>query len=373
MSKEKQKKKSFGKILFLLIMFFAGMTCGVIAGEYIGKSEKVGNAAWGYLLVLIIAMYFAMFVQIIAHEAGHLLFGLASGYQFSSFRIGSLMFIKIDDKIKLRKYSLAGTGGQCLMSPPDMIDGHVPVVLYNLGGCFMNLFLSFVFGVLAYFVQSNEVLFIFSASMVVMGVAGALTNGIPMQVGQISNDGHNALSLGTNSSAMRAFWVQLKINEQLTRGKRLKELPVSWFSEPAGEDMNNGLVAALAVFRANWLMDQLRLLEASKYMKQLLCKETGIIGLHRSLLINDSIYCELALKQNVEEAIRLHDKGHVKFVKQMKNHPSIIRSEYAFALLVEKDEKKAEKLLAKFEKVAKTYPYAQDIESERELINLVTL
>lgn len=368
MSKEKQKKKNWGKIVFLLIMLFAGMACGVIAGEFLGKSVKEGRASWGYLLILLIAMYLSMFVQIIVHEAGHLVFGLATGYQFSSFRIGSLIFIKLDDKIKLRKYSLAGTGGQCLMSPPDMIDGQIPVVLYNLGGCIMNVISALVFGVVAYFAQGNKVLFVFAASMVVMGVAYASANGIPMQVGQISNDGHNALSLGKNPAAKRAFWLQLKINEQVAKGKRLKELPASWFAVPADEDMNNGLVTALAVFHANWLMDQSRLEEAAEYMKQLLHKKTGIIGLHRSLLINDRIYCELIVNKNTSEAIYLHNKEHEKFVKQMKNHPSIIRSEYAYALLVEKDEEKAEKLLTHFEKVAKTYPYAQDIESEKELM-----
>ena len=254
------------------------------------------------------------------------------------------------------------------MSPPDLVDGQIPVVLYNLGGCIMNVIFAIVFGVVAYFTQENEVLFIFAASMVVMGIAYAFANGIPMQVGPVSNDGHNALSLGKNPTAMRAFWLQLKINEQVAKGKRLKELPASWFAVPADEDMDNGLVAAFAVFHANWLMDQLRLEEASAYMEQLLRKKTGIIGLHRSLLINDRIYCELVVRQNVEEATRLHDKEHLKFVKQMKKHPSIIRSEYAYALLAEKDEGKAEKLLAQFEKVAKTYPHPQDIESERELI-----
>ena len=55
----------------------------------------------------------------------------------------------------------------------------------------------------------------------------------------------------------------------------------------------------------------------------------------------------------------------------MKTTPSIIRAEYAYALLVEKDEKKAAEWLNSFEKVAKTYPYPRDIEGERELISLI--
>ena len=135
--------------------------------------------------------------------------------------------------------------------------------------------------------------------------------------------------------------------------------------------MDNGLIAALGVFRVSWLMDQLQLEEAAEYIENLLSKGTGIIGLHRSLLINERIYCELVVKGNVSEAIYLHNKEHEKFIKSMKNTPSVIRSEYAYALLAEKDEKKAEELLAHFEKVAKTYPYPREIEGERELIALL--
>lgn len=369
MSKKKQKK-NLGQIVYVIIMLLAGMMCGTLAGRFVGRAAD-DSEFWGFMLVLIVGMYLAMFVQIAAHEAGHLVFGLISGYKFSSYRIGSLMFLKEDGKIVLRKYSLAGTGGQCLMSPPDLVDGKIPVILYNLGGCLMNLIVSAIFAVIAYLSRENEVLFIISASMVVMGVAFALTNGIPLQLGMISNDGANAFSLGKNPVALKAFWTQLKVNEQLSKGKRLKEMPASWFAVPEDKDMNNGLVTAIAVFHANWLMDQLRIEEAKEYIKQLLHKETAISGLHKNLLIGEQIYCELVGERNISEAIYLHNKEYSKFVKQMKNYPSVIRCEYAYMLIAEKDEQEANKLLARFEKIAKTYPYPREIEGERELIDLV--
>ena len=300
-----------------------------------------------------------------------MIFGLASGYQFSSFRIGSLILLKEEGKLKLRKFSIAGTAGQCLMSPPDLVDGKMPVVLYNLGGCIFNLIMSALFSISAYIRRDEPIEFMVYVAIVVIGVAFALINGIPMQVGPITNDGHNALSLGKNPKAMQAFWLQLKVNNEQAKGKRLKEMPEIWFPIPAEEDLKNGIIVALGVFRASWLMDQLRLEEAAAYIEELLNNETGIIGLHRSLLINERIYCELVVKGNTSEAIYLHNKEHEKFVKSMKTTPSVIRSEYAFALLAEKDEKKAEEFLVLFEKVAKTYPYPREIEGERELIALI--
>lgn len=371
MSNKKDKKKNSGQKIYMSIMLLAGIVCGGMAGVLLARVEDQGIKFWQGMLVMVLAVYGAMLLQIIVHEAGHLVFGLLSGYQFSSFRIGSLIFIKEDGKIKLRKFSIAGTAGQCLMSPPDLVDGKIPVILYNLGGCIFNLLLSIMFGVAAYIRGAHPFEFIIYVAIAIIGVAFALTNGIPLMVGPISNDGHNALSLGKNPKAMHAFWLQLKVNNEQAKGKRLKEMPESWFLIPAEEDMDNGLVATLAVFHASWLMDQCRVDEAADYIENLLKKETGIIGLHRSLLTCERIYCELVAKENISEAIYLHDKEYEKFIKAMKNTPSIIRCEYAYTLLAEKDEKKAEELLKHFEKVVKTYPYPREVEGERELIKLV--
>lgn len=371
MKKDKVKKKDSGSKIYMSIMLLAGIVCGGIAGVLLARVEDQGLEFWQGMVAMILAIYGAMLIQIIVHEAGHLVFGLISGYEFSSFRIGNMMVLKEDGKIRLRRFSIAGTAGQCLMSPPDLVDGKMPVVLYNLGGCIFNLIVSVIFGVLACVSGENPIAFLVYVAFAVIGIAFALTNGIPLMVGPISNDGHNAMSLGKNPKAMQAFWLQLKVNNEQAKGKRLKEMPESWFPVPADEDLGNGLIVALGVFRVSWLMDQLRLEEAVEYMEELLNKGTGIIGLHRSLLMNERIFCELVAKANVSEAMNLHNEEHEKFVKSMKNTPSVIRTEYAYALLAEKDEKKAEELLAQFEKVAKTYPYPREIEGERELISLV--
>ena len=57
-----------------------------------------------------------------------------------------------------------------------------------------------------------------------------------------------------------------------------------------------------------------------------------------------------------------------KLMKAMKNHLSAIRTEYFIALLGEKDMKKAEELLQRFEKAAAGWPSEADVGSERELI-----
>ena len=237
----------------------------------------------------------------------------------------------------------------------------------------MNMIAAGIFAVIAFCAQENDIIFILSVCMVAIGLATAVTNGIPLMVGPVSNDGGNALSLGKNPKAMQAFWLQLKISEQQTKGIRLKDMLAEWFTVPSDEDMDNVLVTASAVFYANWLMDQMRLEEAAEYIEALLAKEAAVLGVYRSLLTCDRIYCELVVKQNTSEAIYLHNKEYEKFAKQMKNFPSILRTEYVYALLAEKDEKKAEECLHRFNKIANNYPYPNDIESERELMDAAKL
>ena len=54
--------------------------------------------------------------------------------------------------------------------------------------------------------------------------------------------------------------------------------------------------------------------------------------------------------------------------KAMKKFPAVLRTEYAYALLEEKDGEKAGKIREEFEKMAEKYPYPCDIEAERELM-----
>ena len=56
--------------------------------------------------------------------------------------------------------------------------------------------------------------------------------------------------------------------------------------------------------------------------------------------------------------------------KGMQRFPSVMRTEYACALLAEGDAAKAEGLLLQFETCAGTYPYEAEIQSERELIQI---
>ena len=371
--KGKKKKLQWQQYIGILIFMFIGAACGYLITMYVDLNDVEGQTLSKNLFsmgLLFVFMYVGIFLQIIIHEGGHWFFGKMSGYKFSSFRIGSFMWIKENDKLRFHRFNIAGTGGQCLMEPPELKDGKIPVILYNLGGSLMNGIASVGFLILHYVFLPAAYVPIILLMFSIIGFGIALMNGIPMRMGMVDNDGYNAWVLSHNKDAMRAFWIQMKANEQISKGIRLKDMPKEWFDLPDDESMKNSMVATIRVFACNRLMDEHRFEEADQQIKQLLQIESGIVGVHQNLLICDQIYCEL-IGENRPNRIRAKlTKGQKKFVKAMKTFPSVLRTEYAYALLGEKDIDKAQKIKEQFEKCAKTYPYPSDIESEHELMEI---
>ena len=234
----------------------------------------------------------------------------------------------------------------------------------------MNLIVSAIFLIVYLLIPSGTIISFICLIMVLIGVAIALMNGIPLRLGTVDNDGYNALSLGKNPDAMRAFWLQLKVNEQIAKGVRLKDMPDEWFTVPTDEAMHNSMVAAQGVFATNRLMDQQRFEEADQLIAHLLQIDSGIIGLHRSLMICDRMYCEMISNNRKEILDEMLTKEQTNFMKAMKKFPSIIRTEYVYSLLAQKDETKAKEARALFEKVAKTYPYPRVVSKVMHKINI---
>jgi len=370
---KRRRKIVWQQYIGMAFMMLIGAICGFIMVWYIDNSSADTPLYQEILSLagLFLGMYVALFFHMIVHEAGHLVFGLMTGYKFCSFRIASFMWLKENGKLKMKRLTLAGTGGQCLMTPPDMEDGKIPLVLYNLGGSFINIIIGALF-LVGYLIFSDipflsPILLIFAA----VGFMIAMMNGIPMRMGTVDNDGYNAFALSKNKEAVEAFWVQLKVAEQSSKAVRLKDMPAEWFAVPTDEAMKNSMVATRCVFTCNRLMDEEKFEEADALMAHLLEIESGIIGLHHDLLMCDRIYVELIGQNRTEVIASMMTKEQKKFMKAMKRFPSVLRTQYALAVLEEKNVSKAETIKGDFDKAAKSYPYPHEIESERELMRIV--
>lgn len=370
----KQKKRRLRAALGFITQIIIGGVIGYFVGAQVDQTGLFGLPlpekliALALMLLGIIAL---LMLVIIIHEAGHLVFGLLSGYRFVSFRVMSLMWIKRDGRLRLKRLTLAGTGGQCLMAPPEMVNGRFPVVLYNLGGAIMNLLSVPVFLGLWFLVRGVTWLAFLTAMGAALSLATALFNAIPLKTKLISNDGHNALELGKNPQALRAFWLQLTINAYLVEGARLRDLPEEWFVLPSEEDMQNGLVASLGVICANRLMDERRFAEADRLMAHLTAGPFAVAGLHRGLMMCDRIYCELIGENRLDVIDAMMSRQQKKLMKAMGKFITVARTQYALAVLRDQDGKAAVTWKARFEKIAASSPYPGDTAGERELVALV--
>ena len=368
-----KEKKSLTQYAAIVLYMLIGAACGILIISYLEKLEDAGMPAYRLLLFipLFFSIYAAMLLQTVIHEAGHLVFGLATGYQFVSFRIHNRMWMKKDGKLLYRRMSLAGTGGQCLMSPPDLKDGKIPFLLYNFGGAIMNVIASVIFIIVSFLFPAVSFFRVLFRILALIGIAFAFMNGVPLHLGPADNDGSNAFALMRNQESVRSFWIQLKANAMSAEGKRLREMPDEWFSVPDDRSMNNSMTASIGVLACSRLMDEHRFAEADELMEHMLSIDSRIMPLHRCLMTCDRIFLELIGRNDPDQLRSLLTEEQEKMMKASETVPSVLRTEYAYALLAEHDTDKARKIEKKFAEISSDYPYSGELSEEMEFMQII--
>lgn len=362
--KKKNKKKILSKLLTWGLILLLGMAAG-----YLGASlaDEIGAAA-DALPFLILGLLAGFFIQIILHEGGHLVFGLATGYGFVSFRVGSLMLIRRDGRFQWCRYRLAGTGGQCLLSPPPWREEGFPVFAYNLGGPLANFLSVALCGVLVGLCRRSSPAL--ACIWIGIGLAGlylGLVNGIPLKISGMPNDGYNALHLGKDTVSRRAFWAQLAINAAQMEGRRLRDIPGDWFVLPGDAGPDDPLKGSVWVYRYSRLVDQGRYEEAGALREELLKKGDRLAAVHRYALQADQGFFEL-LDGRTDQGLEILNSPEIKaFCRQMRGNPGIVLVQYAAARAAGKTPE-ADRLRARLKKDLDAWPYPGDADATRELL-----
>ena len=87
-SKSPKKKRHLGAILVYLVGLVAGACAGYFGADAIDAVTGGDDGLFlMYIAVMLLGLYLALFVQIVVHEGGHLVFGKLTGYRFVSFNI----------------------------------------------------------------------------------------------------------------------------------------------------------------------------------------------------------------------------------------------------------------------------------------------
>ena len=202
------KKKIINGLLQILgIMIVGGIigyAVGKIAGDTLSRVDKPN------IILFLITGVIAFVLHIVVHEAGHLFFGLLSGYKFISFRVFDFKIMKDEnEKLKIRYERLAGTGGQCLMRAPEYIEGKFKYKLYLLGGVMFNL----VFSIIFWLVLPSYYTLLFA----LIGFTLAFLNLIPMGF----NDGMTFYHASKDETTRFILFLQLEYVYYQSIGKNL--------------------------------------------------------------------------------------------------------------------------------------------------------
>ncbi len=356
----KRKRKLPKPVLFALSVL-RGMAAGIVIGvAAMLVAHQKGLADRYSLIHFYLSFFLGAFTQIVLHEAGHLVFGLMTGYRFVSFRVGSLMLLRANGRMRLCRHKLPGTGGQCLMAPPVPYAPHDRAQLYNYGGVLMNVLSSLA--AVPVIVWANGMVAVYAAVFGVIGLLFALLNGIPMR-GAVNNDGANARALRASEKSRFALWVQLTSNRMLAEGARLRDMPEAWFEET---DCSDALTLHAVYLRTQRLMDMEKFDEALKEQSALAVRAKSVSPLLHFFIQNDLAYLHLtAAPADAAAARAIMDKPFQAFSKKTATLPQVQRTRYACALAfapehIEKEEKKLNDRL-------KRSPYPGETEGEAML------
>lgn len=326
--------------------------------------EAMGAAGFG---VLMFALSVAILIPI--HEAGHLICGLLSGYRFVSFRIFNLTFIKRNGKLRVKRYSIAGTGGQCLLTPSDLPIEKIPTGLYNIGGVLANIIAMLTVLPLLMvsdpFVKEAVVIFL------VTGLFLVLLNGIPMKIYGAGNDAFNMLALRKSKLAKRGFVEALRANALIQDGVRPKDMPDRWFVVTPEINYSDQLEVSIPMMAASRLIDEMNFHEALTSFEELYSHKDEIIG-----LFVKEIECELVFLRlvngKIDKARSLLTTELNKYIETYSNcMSSKQRVLCAVALYIDNDREKGVMIYKNLLRDEKNYLLQGEVKSDLSVMKSI--
>lgn len=366
-----------------LFTFAVALVCGFFFGIFLGAGIAAVDDKEGFSLVMTIISVAAAFIvsflfHVITHEAGHLIFGLATGYRFLSFRIFNHVFIRENGKTVLKKFSIPGTAGQCLLAPPVVGDPkELPFKLYFMGGYIINYFFSLVGAVLyAAFAQSinnNPDSFYLGSMLMVFTISGfylAVINSIPLTK-TIINDGGNIRLLTKKPSLLRYYKNQLEIYEKSLKSMKISEMPAELFYVSPDDDAKNPFIISINCSRAQWY-EQNGDIDKAKSIYDSVLENENISEILKYYVRAERLWLELVTENNPETIEKLYDKKTQQLIMSQAPYDlSKTRILLAYTLLQGGDEKQAEKLWKTAEKNKKTFVEKGELRAEEEKLLLL--
>ena len=366
-----KKKKSNIKALYLVI----GALFGIIAGKLLKNANLLGDdkASGGEVLLTMLLMmasvYVFYFLGIIIHEAGHLVMGLLTGYKFVSFRIGSFILVRQDGKFTVRRFALAGTAGQCLMTH-DMVekDEDIPYFWYHAGGVLFNFISAALLG-LVYLNTSSKFLALCSFIGIFVYAVLGLVNLLPLKKFGIANDGSNILEYFRDPAARRSMLNVLIINGEQEQGRILDSMPDELFEIRDGDESISAVnIKMYCASRELERGDH----ESAKALFKAILEKKGLIDLFVREAKCELLYCYIMTGEPAEAIDELYSEELQKYIiLSGKFAIGRHRLMYAYYYIYKHDKENADKEYNLAFKMSQAYHNLGDAKAEMALIERI--
>ena len=373
--------------LKLVGMFLVGILLGeMVSGAGIALFTDMTLAAFfgklfrlhiaeviGFPLLFICFFLITLFLQVTLHEAGHLICGLASGFRFVSFRIFNFTWIRKDGKWVLKRFSVAGTGGQCLLAPPDRPEEEIPVCGYNMGGVMMNILTALVaLGFLLWMEDLPFMLSVFLVFGVIIGLFLGVTNVVPMKLGGIGNDAYTLRLLRHNPATKHALILQLRINALIQEGMRPKDMPEEWFKQDAATiDYKDILQATIGLMNVSRLLDREEWEDAYRLLEDVKSHSSELIGILQQETDAELLFTALVTGR-MERAGELATDKLLRYIHLYSRvSSSKQRQLFALALYREPDREKAETIYRSVVNIREKYLMQGEVNMDIALMEVL--
>ena len=344
------------KIINALLQLVGIMAVGAVVGYFVGKiaGDSLSRGDAPNIIFLLLAGVIAFVLQIIVHEAGHLVCGLISGYKFVSFRVFDFKIIKDENgKLNFRYEKIEGTGGQCLMRASEYVEGKFKFKLYLLGGVIFNVLFSIVF----WLILPSYYTLLFA----LIGFTLAFLNLIPMGF----NDGMTFYHASKDETTRFVLYLQLEYVYYQSIGKNLL------IEQPEIVEKIN----SLEITNTNYLTDSLEFikLDGLEYFfefntlyneaRKLYVERDDLLSVYKVELM--ALLVKLISLVNPEDELLeeiMKDKTLLARLKQKNSQTKNILATYEYG--VNLDDEKALGLIAEARKFKNKAPnlYVQNLE-----------
>lgn len=174
-------------------------------------------------------------IHLLAHESGHLIGGILSGYRLLCLQFGPLNIVR-NAKGKLTLMWRSRLSGQCIMISNQIEAVHFK--LYNLGGVFANILILTLSFVLLYF--DSFYLSLLFIELLFVGVQKAVVNLIPHKTHSIPNDGYVVKLLKQNKAVQQDYAIYLTLYGKLFLGEQIN--PLDYMYERKVSDDENEML-----------------------------------------------------------------------------------------------------------------------------------